>query len=224
MDDPTATAAEIAQALRFIRLVNRRLGGTRATLAPLRRWARQWRPGETIRIIDIGTGSADIPAAIVDWAGASDRSVQITAVDLHPVTLELARRFAGGGRAAIEFVHADALRLMERFRPGSFDYAHAGMFLHHLSDEDVVAVLRIMDGLTTRGLIWNDLTRGRIERAAVRLMALGLSAHVRHDATVSVAAGFTREEAMALARRAGLRGVRYRRHLCGRFALTSEKS
>ena len=119
---------------------------------------------------------------------------------------------------------ADALGLVERFGTAAFDYAHAGMFLHHLGDVQVLTALRIMDRLTTRGLIWNDLVRGGVEAIGVRLLALGGPAMVRHDAIASVAAAFTRREALDLARRVGLSNVRYRRHLFGRFTLVSSKT
>ncbi len=222
MDDPDVDRAQLERSLRFIRTVNRRLGGARAALGHLRRWSKRWPANEAIRIIDVGTGSADIPLAICRWADRTGRQVRITAVDAHPTTLELAREHVGD-RAEIELVHADALQLMDQFTPRQFDYAHAGMFLHHLNDIEVMTVLRIMDRLTRRGLIWNDLTRGRLERLFVRLLVVGQPEIVRHDAIVSVAAGFTRKEALDLARRVGLGGIAYHRHLFGRFTLTSEK-
>jgi hypothetical protein len=111
------------------------------------------------------------------------------------------------------------------FSADSFEYAHAGMFLHHLADLEVMTVLRIMDRLATRGLIWNDLIRGWIGRLGVRLITRGrgIPDMVRHDAIVSVDAGFTRPEAIDLAQRAGWRRLRYRRHLLHRFTLVSEK-
>ena len=222
MDDPDVDRAQLERSLRFIRTVNRRLGGARAALGHLRRWSKRWPANEAIRIIDVGTGSADIPLAICQWAARTGRQVHITAVEANPTTLELAREHVGD-RAEIELVHADALRLMDQFTPRQFDYAHAGMFLHHLKDIEVMTVLRIMDRLTRRGLIWNDLIRGRLERLVVRLLVAGQPEIVRHDAIVSVAAGFTRKEALDLARRVGLGGIAYHRHLFGRFTLTSKK-
>ena len=223
MDDPAAGAAEIDEALRFIRMVNRRMDGTAAALVHFKQWAVEWPRDRAIRIIDIGTGSADIPVAIADWAKAAGHRVHITAVDLHPVTLELARQHVGD-RPEIEIVQGDALKLTEQFASGSFEYAHAGMFLHHLPDIEVMTVLRIMDRLTTRGLIWNDLLRNTIGRVAVRLLTLRAPPLVRHDAVVSVAAGFTKREAIDLARRAGLTGIQVRVHLWHRFTLACRKS
>jgi hypothetical protein len=224
MDDPDIDRGQLEQALGFIRLVNRRLGGTSAALRRLKRWSRRWPRGSArpIRILDLGTGSADIPLAIAEWARRARLSVHITAVDMHPATLDLARQHIGA-RDDIELVQADARRLMDLYAAESFDYAHAGMFLHHLEDIEVVTVLRIMDRLTRRGAIWNDLERSLLSRAGVRVLTLGAPKHVRHDAIVSVQKGFTRLEALDLARRAGWPAVQFRRHLFGRFTLTSLK-
>jgi SAM-dependent methyltransferase len=218
MDDPAIDPAALAGSLRFIRMVNTRLGGTAAALGPIRRWARAWPASETIRILDIGTGSADIPLAIAEWARMHDRRVHITCVDLHPATLELAARFLGR-RDDIELVQADARLLMDRYGSGSFDIVHAGMFLHHLPDIEVVTMLRIMDRLALRGVIWNDLVRGPIELAIVRFITLAAPPVLRHDAAVSVENGFTRAEAKDLAARAGWLRARFHRHLFGRFTL-----
>ncbi len=222
MDDPAVDRGELDRSLRFIRRINRRLGGTAAALGLLQRQSSSWPAGEVVRVIDLGTGSADIPLAMLGWARARGLRVHVTAVDSHPTTLELAREHVGDV-PDIELVCADARRLMDRFRPGDFDYAHAGMFLHHLDDIEVMTVLRVMDRLTTRGLIWNDLLRGPVEAVGVRLLTLGAPAMVRHDGIVSVAAGFKRHEVLDLARRVGLPHVQYRRHLFGRFTLVSTK-
>jgi len=221
MDRPDVSREQQIEALRFIRMVNAKLGGTSATLGHVRRWAQHWPADHTIRIIDIATGSADIPLAIANWAAQHDRRVHITAVDVHPLTLQLAREHIGE-RSDIDLVQADATALLDEYDPGAFDYAHAAMFLHHLPDIEVMTVLRIMDRLATRGVIWNDLVRGPIERLFVRVMTAGTPEHVTHDARVSVDAGFTRAEALELARRVGLEAPRWRRHLFGRFTLTSQ--
>jgi len=227
MDRPAADRDELAASLAFIRMVNCRLGGTAALLDYLKMNAATWprdrqRP---VRLLDVGTGSADIPLAVARWAGDAGHDVRITAIDLHPTTLDLAREHIGD-RADIELVQLDALKLTERFQPGQFDYAHAGMFLHHLTDIEVMTVLRMMQRLATRAVIWNDLLRNIVGRIGVRLLMMrrGTPAMARHDGIVSVAKGFTRSEARALAQRAGLPNVRLRTHLRHRFTLISESA
>lgn len=226
MDDPDIDREELRSALRFIRRVNARLGGTSACLGWLDRLSRDWPRERPIRILDVGTGSADIPSAIVRWADRTGRLVTVVGVDNHRTTLELAaehlaeeRSTPSSSASTIELVEADALKLLERFEPGSFDVAHAGMFMHHLPDIEVVTALRIMQRLAPGAVIWNDLVRDLISRVAIRFLTLGTPVKVRHDAVVSVAKGFTRPEALDLARRAGLERAVVRRHLFGRFTL-----
>jgi len=215
MDEPDASRADLDASLRFIRGVNRRLGGVRALTDVLDRLAPDWHAGEPIRVLDIATGSADIPVEAVRWARGRGLDVRVTAVDLHPVTLDLAREYVeteleGDDRGRIELVEADAFGLVEQFGAGSFDVVHAGMFLHHLPEVRVLTMLAIMDRLASRAMVWNDLVRSRVARAGIHVLTLGQPAIVKHDARVSVEAGFTPGEARALAIKAGWEGVAVR--------------
>src|SRR4051812_24213969 len=91
MDEPDADVGELRRSLGFIRRVNTWLGYTRATLGHLERFSRTWRRGERIDIIDLATGSADIPRAILRWATRRGFDVHIVAVDRHSETVRAAR-------------------------------------------------------------------------------------------------------------------------------------
>lgn len=203
MDDPAAPRAELEAALAFLRRFNRRLGGVRPALRRLERAASELPADRPIRVIDIGTGSADIPLAMARWAERRGRAIEIDAIDMHPATVAAARAHVKGC-AAIEVIQADATQLMDRYEPGAFDIAHAALFLHHLSDVQVLTVLRVMDRLAAHGVIWTDIVRGPVARLGVRLLTIGAGSMAKHDGRVSVEAGFTRAEALDLARRAGI--------------------
>src|SRR5262245_3917992 len=64
MDAPGVDPRTLQDSLRFIRRVNSLLGYTRATIGHLKRFSREWKKDEPIRILDVATGSADIPRAI----------------------------------------------------------------------------------------------------------------------------------------------------------------
>jgi len=223
MDDPQASREELRRSLRYLRWVNRRLGGRSALLGRLRKWSKGWPRDRPVTLLDLGTGSADLPVEARRWAEGAGFDLRITGVDAHATTLDLAREHVGDVEG-VELVEADARRLLDRFEPGSFDYAHAGLFLHHLPDIEVMTVLRIMDRLSRRGVIWNDLARTALARLGVRVVTIGAPPMARHDAVVSVRAGFTRREALDLARRAGLNYLRWRLSpLSQRFTLAGEK-
>jgi ubiquinone/menaquinone biosynthesis C-methylase UbiE len=227
MDDPAVDPSELKEALAFIRKVNLRLGGVKALTKHLERWSANWPDGHEVTILDIATGSADIPVEVVRWARERGHSVRITAVDIHETTLESAREHVErelGADAPIELVQADAKELVDRYGPLSFDYVHAGMFLHHLSEIEVLTVLRIMDRVAQRGIVWNDLVRSRVAMAGIWALTLGQSDMIKHDARVSVRAGFTKKEVKDYARRTSLGYCRYRSSFfTQRFTLAGEK-
>jgi hypothetical protein len=222
IDDPAVPADDLARSLAYIRFVNRWLLGARGLLRHLRVWSHRWPRDRPVTLLDIGTGSADIPVRAREWARGAGYDLRITGVDQHPGTLDIARQHVAG-REGIELVQANALRLMDFYKPGSFDYVHAGMFLHHLPFIEVLTVIRIMDRLARRGIVWNDLVRSRLSLAVLRLLLVGQPWIVRHDAIVSVRAGFTRREALDFARRADLGYTRYRDLLSYRFTLAGER-
>ena len=235
MDEPTAPRDQLARSLRFIRAVNRRLGGTAALLRSLDRLRPGWpsnlgSAGRPLRILDVGTGSADIPVAAVRWADRRGLRVHITAIDNHPTTLDLAREHVVSrlGPDAIDstitLAQEDALGLGDRYDDRCFDYVHAGMFLHHLSEIRVLTALTVMDRLALRGIVWNDLLRSRLSAACIRVLTINAPGMVKHDARVSVEAGFTPREVRAIRERLSLGYTRLRTQIhYGRFVLAGDR-
>lgn len=218
MDDPAVGEVEMARSFRFIRAVNRSLGGISSLRSVFERDLRTWTRDRPIRWLDAGTGAADIPLAIDAWARRAGRTIHCVAVDNHPACLAVARG-AIGDHPRIEVRRGD-LRGLDRDLAGErFDYAHAGMVLHHLDDAAIVDALRAMATLA-RTIVWNDLLRSRWSRWAIRALTVASDESVRFDARLSVEKGFTTQEARTFAERAGLavRDVRTRRIL-GRFVL-----
>ena len=219
MDAPDADPVLLEKSLRFIRRINRLLRYTRATLSHLKRFSRRWKRGETIRILDVATGSADIPRAILDWAGRHGFDVRVVGIDLHAATIT--RAASEESNPSLRMVRADATALP--FADGSFDYAITNMFLHHLDEAQVVTVLREMDRVSRRGILAADLIRNRRAYAWIVLLTLGANPMVKHDARVSVAQAFTKEEVLQLRDRAGVCYTSFHRHLAHRFVLAGEK-
>lgn len=221
MDQPDVDPAQLRRGLVFIRRINALLGYTRATIYHLDRFARRsWRRGQRIDIIDLATGSADVPRAILRWADRRGYDVRIVAVDRHPQTARTAA--AGPDDPRLRIVQADVFDLP--FEAGSFDYALSSMFLHHLDDDPAIAFLRIMNRLARRGIIIADLLRHLRAYLWISLFTWFASPMLRHDARTSVAQAFRKSEILALRDRAGLTFVQYYRHFGHRFVLSGEKA
>jgi ubiquinone/menaquinone biosynthesis C-methylase UbiE len=225
MDAPAADPRQLERSLGYIRRVNRLFGYTRATLWHLEQLSRGWTPGQRVRILDVATGSADVPRAILRWAGRRGFDVRVVGIDLHQRTVDAAVAAcarAGSDPSTLHVVQADALRLP--FPNASFDYATTSMFLHHLETDAAEAALLEMARVSRRGVIVSDLLRHRRAYAWITVLTLLANPMVRHDARLSVAQAFSREEVIRLRDRAGLGFATYHTHFGHRFVLSGERS
>jgi SAM-dependent methyltransferase len=219
IDAPDADPVLLRKSLAYIRHVNILFGYTRATLSHLQRFSAHWRPGQRITVLDVATGSADIPRAILKWAMRRKLDVRVVGVDLHSATA--AEAASSNHDAKLQIVRANALTLP--FADGSFDYAVTNMFLHHLDEDQVVQVLREMTRVSRRGIIAADLIRNRRAYGWISFFTLLANPMVRHDARVSVGQAFTEADVLALRDRAGITFASYHQHFGHRFILAGER-
>lgn len=190
---------ELRTNLREMAMLNRLPGGIGGSLAGIR-WAAgdHQRP----RILDVGTGSGDLPRRLAsELPGA-----QVTATDSHPAVLAIAtRNLRRTSNVTVRQADARALPM----QPASFEVAHASLLAHHLEPDDVVAALREMGRVATRGVVVNDLRRGRVAVAVSSLTVLALSRgrYTRNDGPISARRAYTIPELDRLAGQAGLAPV-----------------
>jgi len=220
MDEPGADPEQLRRSLGFIRRINWLLRYTRATIWHLERFSRSWAKGGRIDIVDLATGSADIPRAILKWARRRGFDVHVVGVDRHRVTARAADE--GETDPRLRIIQADVFDLP--FEPGQFDYALTAMFLHHLDDEQAVEVLRSMGRLARRGVIVADLLRHYRAYGWISLLSAMANPMVRHDARASVRQAFRKREILRIRDQAGIDFARYHRHFGHRFVLAGERS
>ena len=107
MDELDAPAAELTQSLSDIARLNR-IGGTQTMRRHVAPFLARLRPDETLRILDIGTGAADIPLALATWARRRGRRVRVTALEMHPTIWRHAAH-AAKDTPEVRIVAADGL-------------------------------------------------------------------------------------------------------------------
>jgi len=221
MDLPDADPGELARTLRDLAWINRWLGGTRLVRRHLEPFLHG--RGTPVRILDVATGYADIPRAIVRWGRRRGLPVEVEAVDHHDAILQLARQ-ASAAYPEIRFRQGDALLLP--CPDESFDIVLASLVLHHMEGEQTVRVLRELSRVARRAVLVNDLRRGYwpflVTRTSLYLVSRNRLIH--HDGPLSVRRGFLPGELVALAREAGWPRVRVSRHAFFRLALLGEKA
>lgn len=208
MDTPGHSRALIEDNLNDLRQVNRLLGGSWLTLRPLARLAARIRQGETLRVLDVATGAADIPRAVSRWARRDGRALFLVASDVSLDILAAARDGAPL-TAGLVFVVADATALP--FRTGGFHVACSSLALHHMLPPQAVAMLREQRRCSTLGVIVNDVVRSWFAYfGAILATRLGSSNVLTlHDGPLSVRRAFTVSEMRRLAQEAGLQPVEW---------------
>jgi ubiquinone/menaquinone biosynthesis C-methylase UbiE len=203
LDDPVALDGN----LRDLARVNRLLGGVALSAAGIEALA----PHVTrLSLVDIGTGGADIPAALLERARRQGRALTITALDgrdeIVAAALRVNPELANTHGLILEA--GDGRRL--DFPDRSFDVAHCSLVLHHLEPEGAVGLLREMGRVARVGVVVNDLDRTRLNLAGALVLAklATRNRYTRHDGPLSVRRAYRVPEVANLLRSAGLRPVR----------------
>jgi 2-polyprenyl-3-methyl-5-hydroxy-6-metoxy-1,4-benzoquinol methylase len=217
MDRPQPVTAELERDLRNLRQLNRYFGSYALLDDFVARWIK---PGADMRIVDLATGSGDIPRLIVDHARRVGATVQVTALDQNGATLEIARRLSAD-YPEIGFIEANMLK----WQPESgYDLVLCTLALHHFSDDDAVGVLRRCRELSKRFVLVSDLRRGVVASAGVFILTATIFREpmTKVDGRLSAARAFSFAELGELARRAGWTNFGHKRFRWARQAIWLE--
>ena len=213
LDGPLDDPEELIGNLRDLRRINRLLGGTalsRRSVERLTEPRTEPEAGASLCVLDVGTGAADI-ALDLGRGGAGARRVEVVAVDNRPEVLDAARWLepALDDAVGLRLELADGLDLP--YPDGSFDVAHASLVIHHLEPPEAIRFLRELRRVSRRGVVVNDLVRGRVfwafAWAGTRLLTRNRL--TRNDAPLSVRRAYSVDELRGLLAAAGLQA----RHL-----------
>jgi SAM-dependent methyltransferase len=196
MDMPGQPKELLEDDLRNLRMINRRLGNYRSVVRGLDAWAGAQRI-DRFSLLDIGTGSGDIPAVIARWARRKGMAAEISALEPEPVT---AAQAAIQTRAFPEITIVQGDGMAPPFRAASFDVVLASQLLHHFSEENIVVLLRTWSKLARRAIIVSDLVRHPLAYYGIRLLTRLFTRNpmTRFDAPLSVKRAFTLAEWRAL--------------------------
>ena len=218
MDRPQLVSSELEKDLRNIRQLNRFFGSHRLVLQFLRRWIK---PGDHVRIVDLATGSGDIPRLIIDYVQKIGAKVEVDALDRQSATLEIARKLSGN-YPEISYIDANILE----WQPADpYDIVLCSLALHHFSDEDAVRLLRRCRELSQKFVLVSDLRRGLLATIGVYLLTALIFREpmTRYDGRVSAARAFSFAELDDLAGRAGWRNFQHKKFHFARQAIWLEE-
>jgi SAM-dependent methyltransferase len=194
LDDLATPDAIRVRAMRDVARSNALLGGTRAVLRELRAIAGDL--PRNARLIDVGTGLGDIPAAARRAMSRRGVELQTIGVDASVSLLRDARPRLHGGIAG------DARRLP--IADASADVVTCSQVLHHFFDDDMTLLLSELTRISRGWVIVSDLQRSWLAAGGFWLASSALRFHevTRLDGMTSVLRGFLPVELSELVRKA----------------------
>jgi SAM-dependent methyltransferase len=205
MDAADLPPEEYAAVLADLAQVNALTMAARPTLAFLDRIAR---PGEPLKLLDVGFGHGDMLRRIARWGARRGIACELVGIDLNPRSEAIAREATPPGMA-IDWRTGDYATLAGE----GWDAVISSLVAHHMSPGQLTGFLRFMDREARRGWLVNDLHRHRLAHFGFPLLARAMGWHrvVREDGTLSVARSFRPGEWRAILADAGVDGAQVRR-------------
>ena len=197
LDQPDIPFPDIQRNMYELDVINTLLGGHQITVSGIRKMARG---RERLHICEIGCGGGDNLRAIAEYLypamqrhnpGTKPR-LQLTGIDLKPTCIQYARE-----RWTLP---VDVNWICSDYRDHRFaekpDIIFSSLFCHHFTDDGVREIFSWCADNSRTGFFLNDLHRHPLAYHSIRLLTrlFSRSYLVKHDAPLSVARGFSRNE------------------------------
>jgi SAM-dependent methyltransferase len=205
LDDPAADPATVAESLRNIARANRWFGGAAAVRFGLERTLGGVSRGETLSLLDLGTGLGDLPRMAVRWGARRGMRLVPFGLEVNRVAARMARE-----QGVTTMVGCAG---QPPIRDKSVDVVLVSQLAHHLHAESVICLFQCCNRLARRAVIISDLWRHPLATASFRFggRLLGFDPVTLSDGVTSIRRGFSRRELLDLMDRAGITGeVAYR--------------
>lgn len=202
MDLPGNPRELLVQDLRNLRIINRYLGGYRGIMKGLKRLVGKDRMSR-FSLLDVGTGSGDIPKVIVQWARDRGIEARVVALEPEPVTAQEAVHQTQQW-PEITVIRGDGIA--PPFKAASFDFVLSSQMLHHFSEDKSIALLKAWSRLARKAIVVSDLVRDPLAYWGIRVITQLFTRNemTRFDGPLSVRRAFTLNEWRKLFREAAV--------------------
>jgi 2-polyprenyl-3-methyl-5-hydroxy-6-metoxy-1,4-benzoquinol methylase len=197
MDQPSLDPAVYARVLHDLARINHWTFTAWPSIAFI---SRAIGPATRFQLLDIGFGDGDILRAIGRWARRRGIEAQLVGVDLNEKSLQVARAVTPPD-LSIDYRVGDYLD-----QAGPFDFIICIQVAHHMTDEQLMTLLRYMEAEARRGWLVCDLHRHRFAYWAFPVLArlLHVERIVREDGQLSIARSFRPDEWKTALQQAGI--------------------
>jgi 2-polyprenyl-3-methyl-5-hydroxy-6-metoxy-1,4-benzoquinol methylase len=200
MDGEDIPFADMAQTLRELNTVNKKLGGHATTLKGIREIAKD---RTMIFICEIGCGGGDNLFAIYRECQKKGIEVSFAGIDLNPECIGFAQQQYP--QLPCQWICSDyALVEFGALKP---DIIFSSLFCHHFTDEQLLSMLQWQQRNSVLGFFINDLHRHWLAFYLIKYITRYFSKSylVKNDASLSVARSFKKADWQQLFHQSGLK-------------------
>ena len=199
MDDLSMEGEMLRKTLDQIALINKRLGGNKATIAGLHTLLKTESKDAAISIVDLGCGSGDMLRAVADFGRKNNFIFKLTGIDANEYTVNYARKLSVN-YPEISYIKMDVLAA--EFSGIAFDIVITTLFLHHFTDQEIEHLLIPIVNKVRIGIVINDLHRCSAAYYLFKGMSFFIkNPMVKKDGAISVLRGFKKNELNAISKK-----------------------
>jgi len=218
MDRDDISFEAMAQTLKELNVVNSRLGGHAISISGVEQLLTFDEPS---RICEIGCGGGDNLFAIYKYCQRQNIQVLFTGIDLNPECIAFAQQQYP--QMPCEWICSDYADVS--FGKRYPDIIFSSLFCHHFSNDQLVTMLKWLQANSRSGFFINDLQRHWLAYYLIKYITKYFSKSylVKHDACVSVARSFRRQDWKNLFREAGINNFSISWRWAFRYLVISQK-
>ena len=200
LDNNIIAAGDLYQTLTELNVINTYLGGYKASLQGLSDILKIKQPIRTI--LDIGFGGGDSIKLFSKFALKNQLKLFFYGVDLKSDCI----KYASDNLSALpnKKLICDDYRNITAELLGQIDIIHCSLFLHHLTDDEIIDLLKFCKEHNCI-LLANDLHRNPLAYYSIKFLTTLFSKSwmVKNDACLSVRRAFKKTELESMLQKAG---------------------
>lgn len=201
MDDLDISGPVIAQTLRELNTINKRLGGNQISVSAYKTFAKK---DTIITMADLGCGGGDIMVEMAKWSRKRGVKSSFVGIDANPHIVKYAEEHTC---KYPEITYQPINIFSDEFKKQQFDIIHCCLFVHHFTTSELISLFKQFKEQASIGVIINDLHRHPLAYWSILLLTslFSKSTMVKNDASISVARGFKKSELKEILAEAGIK-------------------
>ncbi len=198
LDNDAIPFEDVCINMQEINTINTLLGGHKITLDGFKKLIKK---RKSVHVCEIGSGDGNNLFIIKKWCKKNNVTLVITGIDIKQECIDAAKKNYNSLNA--EWIAKDYSVVNFNQKP---DIIFSSLFCHHFTEEQLIQQLQWMRLNSTVGFFINDLQRNWFAYHSIKIITqlFSKSYLVKHDAPLSVARGFHKNEWMKIFKGAGI--------------------